>query len=167
MTLVRCELGAPVHPAGASPCRIEGSAIHAGGRLRHLRRRPGDGPQTSSPAARASHVEDEQIRIARETCMTDRPGVFAGGDAAATGYFTAVEAIAAGRRAAAAIHNHLRGETPAAGLARRTGRRAPPRRRRLAAVALGPRVPMELTRRPRAPRRLARSRRKASRPSRP
>ena len=56
-------------------------------------------------------VENDQIRVDRDTCMTDRPGVFAGGDAAAAGYFTAVEAIAAGRRAAAAIHNHLRGET--------------------------------------------------------
>ena len=35
--------------------------------------------------------------------------MFAGGDAAATGFFTAIEAVAAGRRAAAAVHNYLRG----------------------------------------------------------
>ena len=44
--------------------------------------------------------------------MTSMPGVFAGGDAAAIGYYTAIEAVAAGRRGAAAIHNHLRGEVP-------------------------------------------------------
>ncbi len=42
--------------------------------------------------------------------MTGRTGVFAGGDAAAMGPWTAVEAIAAGRRGARAIHNFLRGE---------------------------------------------------------
>ena len=56
-------------------------------------------------------VEKGQIRIDRETLMTDRAGVFAGGDAAATGGWTAIEAIAAGARAARSIHNHLRGET--------------------------------------------------------
>ena len=42
--------------------------------------------------------------------MTGRTGVFAGGDAAAMGPWTAIEAIAGGRRAARAIHNFLRGE---------------------------------------------------------
>ena len=56
-------------------------------------------------------LEDGQVKTDRDTGMTDRPGVFAGGDVAATGLFTAIEAVAAGRRAAAAIHNHLRGET--------------------------------------------------------
>jgi len=42
--------------------------------------------------------------------MTGRSGVFAGGDAAAMGPWTAIEAIAAGRRGARAIHNFLRGE---------------------------------------------------------
>jgi heterodisulfide reductase subunit A len=55
-------------------------------------------------------VERGQVSIDRATMMTTRPGVFAGGDAAATGSFTAIEAVAAGRRGAAAIHNHLRGE---------------------------------------------------------
>ncbi len=55
-------------------------------------------------------IERGQIRVDRETMMTTREGVFAGGDAAATGLFTAIEAVAAGRRGAAAIHNHLRDE---------------------------------------------------------
>lgn len=55
-------------------------------------------------------IEDGQIAIDRETMMTGREGVFAGGDAAALGYCTAIEAVAAGRRGAAAIHNYLRDE---------------------------------------------------------
>jgi heterodisulfide reductase subunit A len=53
-------------------------------------------------------VADGQIATDRATLMTDRPGVFAAGDAAASA--TSIEAIAAGRRAARAIHNYLRGE---------------------------------------------------------
>jgi len=43
-----------------------------------------------------------------DTLATSRPGVFAGGDAV-TGPATAIEAIAAGRRAAASIRRHLDG----------------------------------------------------------
>jgi heterodisulfide reductase subunit A len=88
-------------------------------------------------------VENDQIRAERDTGMTARPGVFAGGDAAATGYFTAVEAIAAGRRAAAAIHNHLRGETL---LPVWPGEQAVarPSDDTLAGVAVGQRVPLTL-----------------------
>ncbi|HEU4528153.1 MAG TPA: FAD-dependent oxidoreductase, partial [Actinomycetota bacterium] len=55
-------------------------------------------------------IERNQIVADAETQATDRPGVFAGGDAAAMGPWTSIEAVAAGRRAACAIHNHLRGE---------------------------------------------------------
>jgi heterodisulfide reductase subunit A2 len=55
-------------------------------------------------------VEKGQIAVDPDTVMTGRPGVFAGGDAAAMGPWTAIEAVAAGRRAARAIHNFLRGE---------------------------------------------------------
>jgi len=55
-------------------------------------------------------LERGQIAVDPQTMMTARPGVFAGGDAAAMGPWTAIEAIAAGRRAARAIHNFVRGE---------------------------------------------------------
>jgi heterodisulfide reductase subunit A len=55
-------------------------------------------------------LEHGQICVDRDTMMTTREGVFAGGDAAAIGFSTAIEAVAAGRRGAAAIHNFLRGE---------------------------------------------------------
>ncbi|HET9723182.1 MAG TPA: FAD-dependent oxidoreductase, partial [Actinomycetota bacterium] len=55
-------------------------------------------------------IERSQIVADPETQATDRAGVFAGGDAAATGPWTSIEAVAAGRRAARSIHNYLRGE---------------------------------------------------------
>ncbi|HMK92165.1 MAG TPA: FAD-dependent oxidoreductase, partial [Thermoleophilia bacterium] len=55
-------------------------------------------------------VDRGQIAVEPDTMMTGRLGVFAGGDAAAMGPWTAIEAIAGGRRAARAIHNFLRGE---------------------------------------------------------
>ncbi|MCJ7832044.1 MAG: FAD-dependent oxidoreductase, partial [Actinobacteria bacterium] len=56
-------------------------------------------------------IERNQIVFDTQTHATDREGVFAGGDAAATGPWTAIEAVAAGRRAARSMHNFLRGET--------------------------------------------------------
>jgi len=55
-------------------------------------------------------VERGQIVADKQTHATGRAGVFAGGDAAASAPWTAIEAVAAGRRAARSIHNHLRGE---------------------------------------------------------
>jgi len=50
------------------------------------------------------------VKTEPATLATAHPAVFAGGDVAPTGPLTAIEAIAAGRKGAASIHNHLRGE---------------------------------------------------------
>ena len=55
-------------------------------------------------------VEKGQILTDKDTLGTGKTGVFAGGDAAACAPWTAIEAVAAGRRAARSIHNFLRGE---------------------------------------------------------
>jgi heterodisulfide reductase subunit A-like polyferredoxin len=55
-------------------------------------------------------VEKGQVLTDKATLGTGKKGVFAGGDAAASGPWTAIEAVAAGRRAARSIHNYLRGE---------------------------------------------------------
>jgi heterodisulfide reductase subunit A len=60
--------------------------------------------------AEGVEVASGQIAFDRETMMTSRTRVFAAGDAAAVAPWTAIEAIAAGRRAARSIHNFLRGE---------------------------------------------------------
>ncbi|MCJ7675742.1 MAG: FAD-dependent oxidoreductase, partial [Sedimentisphaerales bacterium] len=49
------------------------------------------------------------LRVDAETLATNRPGVFAGGDLI-TGPNTVVDAIAAGKKAAAVIDRYLRGE---------------------------------------------------------
>ncbi|HLA81689.1 MAG TPA: FAD-dependent oxidoreductase, partial [Thermoleophilia bacterium] len=55
-------------------------------------------------------IEGDRVQTDGSTLATRRPGVFAGGDASPQGALTAIEAIAAGRKAAAGIHNYLRGE---------------------------------------------------------
>jgi glutamate synthase (NADPH/NADH) small chain len=50
-----------------------------------------------------------RIVVDAETGATSRPGVFAGGDVAATGGATIVRSVAEGKRAAAAIDAYLRG----------------------------------------------------------
>jgi len=61
-------------------------------------------------APRSVKVEKGQIVTDKATLATGKKGVFAGGDAAARAPWTAIEAVAAGRRAARSIHNFLRGE---------------------------------------------------------
>jgi heterodisulfide reductase subunit A len=57
-------------------------------------------------------VEDGRVRSDQASLMTDRAGVFAAGDAATRGPLTAIDAIAAGRRAALSIDAYLRGTAP-------------------------------------------------------
>ncbi len=51
---------------------------------------------------------DLTVHIDGDTCSTSRPGIFAGGDAA-TGPNTVIQAIAAGKKAAAVIDRYVRG----------------------------------------------------------
>ncbi len=55
-------------------------------------------------------VERGQIVTDKTTLGTGKQRVFAGGDVAPAGPLTAIDAVAAGRRAARSIHNYLRGE---------------------------------------------------------
>ena len=86
-------------------------------------------------------IENGQIAVDHDTMMTSREGVFAGGDAAALGHYTAIEAVAAGRRGAASIHNFLRGAAllPVWPREHPTAR---PSAEELAAIRVGRRVPM-------------------------
>jgi len=61
------------------------------------------------------------IVVHEETMQTTRPGVFAGGDIV-TGAATVIEAMGAGRKAAAAMDRYLRGEAVAAPSADEAGR---------------------------------------------
>ncbi len=140
--LQRCELGDPDASGRRQPVPLEGSefmldadtvVFAVGQALVDDFARGCDGLE----------LENGQIRIDRATLSTTREGVFAGGDAAATGLFTAIEAVAAGRRGAAAIHNYLRAERllPVWDDEHEVAR---PDDDELAAVEMGRRVPMTL-----------------------
>lgn len=140
--LQRCELGAPDESGRRQPVPIAGSefdlaadtVIFAVGQAL---------VDDFAEGCAGLEIEDGQIAVDRETMMTTRGGVFAGGDAAAVGFFTAVEAVAAGRRGAAAIHNYLRGERvlPVWDAERGVAR---PSEDELADIEIGQRVPMNL-----------------------
>jgi len=140
--LQRCELGEPDASGRRQPVPVEGSEFElaadsvifaVGQALVDDFARGCDGLE----------LEDGQICVDRDTMMTTREGVFAGGDAAAVGFYTAIEAVAAGRRGAAAIHNFLRGERllPVWDDGRPEAR---PTDEELAAVEPGQRVPMAM-----------------------
>jgi NADPH-dependent glutamate synthase beta subunit-like oxidoreductase len=104
---VRMELGPPDESGRRSPVPVEGSefildvdtVIPAIGQASDLRFLEGSGVDT--PKGRVISTSED--------CRTTVEGIFAGGDVA-TGPATVIEAIAAGKRAALAIHEYLSGE---------------------------------------------------------
>lgn len=104
---VRMELGPPDESGRRSPVPVEGSefildvdtVIPAIGQASDLRFLEGCGVDT--PKGRVISTSED--------CKTTVDGIFAGGDVA-TGPATVIEAIAAGKRAALAIHEYLSGE---------------------------------------------------------
>jgi heterodisulfide reductase subunit A len=140
--LQRCELGAPDESGRRQPVAVEGSefALQADMVIFAV------GQALVDDFARGCdglELQSGQICVDRDTMMTTREGVFAGGDAAAVGFYTAIEAVAAGRRGAASIHNFLRGERllPVWDDERDVAR---PTDEELAAIAIGQRVPMQV-----------------------
>ena len=142
LRLRRCELGEPDASGRRQPVPVEGSEFELAADTVLF----AVGQALVDDFAQGCdglELKDGQIRVDRDTMMTTREGVFAGGDAAAVGFYTAIEAIAAGRRGAAAIHNHLRGERllPVWDEARPEAR---PTDEELAAIETGQRVPMAM-----------------------
>ncbi len=105
----RCTLGAPNERGWRPPLPVEGEYVELSGDTVIFA--VGQAIVADFTAgAEGVVVERGQIGVDPDTMMTGRRGVFAGGDAAAMGPWTAIEAIAAGRRGARAVHNFLRGE---------------------------------------------------------
>jgi heterodisulfide reductase subunit A len=107
--LQRCTLGEPNERGWRAPMPVEGEyvIIEADSVIFAIGQALVD---DFLAGAEGVAVDRGQIIADADTMMTSRPGVFAGGDAAPQGPWTAIEAIAAGRRAARAMHNFLRGE---------------------------------------------------------
>ncbi|MBM3146469.1 MAG: FAD-dependent oxidoreductase [Actinobacteria bacterium] len=138
----RCELGEPDASGRRQPVPIAGSELELAADTVVF----AVGQALVDDFARGCEgleLKDGQIPIDRDTMMTTRAGVFAGGDAAAVGFSTVIEAVAAGRRGAAAIHNYLRGERllPVWDDGRPEAR---PADDELAALEPGRRVPMQV-----------------------
>ncbi|MGA9761615.1 MAG: FAD-dependent oxidoreductase [Gaiellaceae bacterium] len=110
LKLQRCELGEPDSSGRRRPVPIDGdfSELEADNVVFAIGQ---DIVCDFLDGCEGVKLENGQIRIDPGTLMTEKTGVFAGGDAAATGGWTAIEAVAAGSRAARSIHNFLRGET--------------------------------------------------------
>ncbi len=140
--LERCELGEPDESGRRQPVAVAGSGfelqadtvIFAVGQAM---------VDDFAQGCTGLELEDGQICVERDTMMTTREGVFAGGDAAAMSFYTAIEAVAAGRRGAAAIHNYVRGERllPVWEDERATAR---PSDVEIEAIAIGQRVPVTM-----------------------
>lgn len=66
--------------------------------------------QSLEPDERITMTRDQRIQVNRATFATQRPGVFATGDAVTSDKMSAIEAIAMGKKAAAEIDAYLRGK---------------------------------------------------------
>lgn len=103
---LRMKLGEPDSSGRRRPIPIEGSEFIVD--VDMVIPAIGERPDVSylQNIERIQVTKDETIVVDRETCMTDLPGVFAGGDVV-TGPATVVEAMAAGKKAARAIEDYL------------------------------------------------------------
>lgn len=109
---IKMELGEPDQSGRRRPVPIAGSefVMDADNVIVAI----GQSPELMSLSESGLQITSKNvIDVKEETLATDRPGVFAGGDAVKVGG-TLIEAIAHGRRAAAAIHGYLRNKEFAA-----------------------------------------------------
>ncbi|MFH1115394.1 MAG: FAD-dependent oxidoreductase [Pseudomonadota bacterium] len=106
VTCVKMKLGEPDASGRSRPVPLAGSEFE--GEFDALITAIGQATQT--PGAFNVRIgKGSTINVDPVTLTTNRPGVFAGGDAV-TGPATVVEAVAAGKKAASAIHAYLRGQ---------------------------------------------------------
>jgi NADPH-dependent glutamate synthase beta subunit-like oxidoreductase/2,4-dienoyl-CoA reductase-like NADH-dependent reductase (Old Yellow Enzyme family) len=104
---MRAKLGAPDESGRSTPEPIQGSQFVVSADM--IISAIGEIPDLSFLDSRVEKEADRFLRVHLRSCATNVPGLFAGGDAV-TGPATVIEAIAAGKRAAAAIDRFLRGQ---------------------------------------------------------
>lgn len=106
---IRTELGEPDESGRRRPVPIEGSefVIDADTVISAI----GEVPDLSFlDPEKIDRTSTKTIKVDPHTLATNREGIFAGGDVV-SGPATVIEAIAAGRKVAIAIHKYLRGES--------------------------------------------------------
>jgi len=109
LTCKRMELGEPDASGRRRPLPIKGSEFHQ--EFDTIITAIGQYPDIPSQFGLMTSRE-HALAVDSATQATDRPGVWAGGDVV-TGPATVIEAIASGRKAAAAMDTYLRGKTQA------------------------------------------------------
>ena len=104
---IRMKLGEPDESGRRKPIPIKGSEFRMGADT--VIPAIGQAPDLAFP--KDVDLTERGTISADQNCLTSKVGIFAGGDAV-SGPATAIEAIAAGKRAAVSIDRHLRGESP-------------------------------------------------------
>ena len=107
----RCELGEPDEKGRRRPVAIEGAYEELPVQI--VIEAIGNGPNPLIPKTTAGLTTTRHgtLVVDEKTMMTTRKGVFAGGDIVA-GASTVILAMGHGRKAAAAIHEYLRADSP-------------------------------------------------------
>ena len=110
---VRMQLGEPDESGRRRPVPIEGSEFAIPAEL--VVPAIGQVPDIKGldPNDRIRMTRDQRIEVQRDTFATNRPGVFAAGDAVTRDQMSAIEAIGMGKKAAIEIDAYLRGLAPA------------------------------------------------------
>ncbi len=106
LTCVRMKLGIRDESGRRRPEPVEGSEFSR--TYDHIIVAIGQAPEVPAGFGIETNA-DSTLRVDRETLATGRRGIWAGGDAV-TGPATVIEAVAAGRKAAAAIDKYLGGK---------------------------------------------------------
>ena len=104
---IRMELGEPDESGRRSPVEVPGSEFEIETDTVIMSLGTSPNPLIAKTTA-GLETTRRGCLVADENGATTRPGVFAGGDAV-TGAATVILAMGAGRKAAAAIHEHIRG----------------------------------------------------------
>ena len=107
---LRMKLGAPDQSGRRRPIVVPGSEFHLDLDLIVLA--IGQEPDLGfmSPDSEIAIDKDWRIQVDKHSFMTDRPAVFAAGDAVTRNHMSAIEAIGMGKKMAQAVDHYLQGE---------------------------------------------------------
>ena len=107
---IRMKLGEPDESGRRRPVPISGSEFAMPLELVVLAIGQVPDIESLEPADRITMTRDQRIQVDRVTFATNRPGVFATGDAVTRDKMSAIEAIGMGKKAAAEIDTYLSGK---------------------------------------------------------
>ncbi|MFC1556254.1 FAD-dependent oxidoreductase, partial [candidate division KSB1 bacterium] len=107
VTFIKNSLGLPDLSGRQRPMPVEGSEFSE--KIDTLIVAIGEEPEIDIAEKFGFEVDGKRLKVHKETLATSKAGVFAGGDLIG-GPFTVVDAMAAGKKAAIMIDNHIQGK---------------------------------------------------------